>query len=124
MAKTLTIDAVAAADTAGALRALGTALRQLRADLDGAAAGGAHARTALQSLPGAVRAAAGPLQTALNPALGALGGLVRGAADGAGRLAALLGGQGTAAKTAARAVKSVGTAAPATALILGKPSQL
>src|SRR5699024_7290571 len=81
------------AETGRQARALGQALQALADGLNAAAAGGARARGVLQSLPATVQAAARPLQTALNPALGALGTLVRGAADGTDRLAALLGGQ-------------------------------
>lgn len=105
-------------------RALGEALRGLAQDLDAAAAGGARARSALQSLPGAARAAAQPVQSALNPALGTLGRLARAAADGTGRLAALLGGDtAPAAKTAARAVQQVGTAAKTTARATDKAAR-
>ena len=104
------------AETGRQARALGQALQALADGLNAAAAGGARARGVLQSLPATVQAAARPLQTALNPALGALGALVRGAADGTDRLAALLGGQtAPAAKTAARAVEQVGRAAKTTA---------
>lgn len=116
MAKTLTFDETAARRAAGQARALGAALRELRGALDAAAAGGANARMALQALPGAVQAAAAPVQAALNPALGSLGALARGAAENTGRLSAVLGGQTTrTAKTAARAVTRVGTAAGAAA---------
>ena len=70
------------AETGRQARALGQALQALADGLNAAAAGGARARGVLQSLPATVQAAARPLQTALNPALGALGTLVRGAADG------------------------------------------
>ena len=116
MAKTLTFDETAARRAAGQARALGAALRELRGALDAAAAGGANACMALQALPGAVQAAAAPVQAALNPALGSLGALARGAAENTGRLSAVLGGQTTrTAKTAARAVTRVGTAAGAAA---------
>ena len=65
MAKTLTFDETAARRAAGQARALGAALRELRGALDAAAAGGANARMALQALPGAVQAAAAPVQAAL-----------------------------------------------------------
>lgn len=112
------------AETGRQARALGQALQALADGLNAAAAGGARARGVLQSLPATVQAAARPLQTALNPALGALGALVRGAADGTDRLAALLGGQtAPAAQAASRAVEQVGRAAKTTARAADKAAR-